>query len=104
MNHYFNFIIFLLGITIGINSVKSFHIPIVRPELNVIDVHPYYFISEKYLSKPNYSTEYSNQNLYTNTNEHTKYGNFYEKNSRANIFGFLVLLLLIAHHLNLLPN
>ncbi len=76
---------------------KGFHVVIPRPELNVLDVHPFYY-NDQYLAN-NYSN--SNYNYHTNFDD---VRDFSHKHSRANIFAFIVLVTLIANHLNLLPN
>jgi hypothetical protein len=76
---------------------NCFHFIVPRPELNVLDVHPFYY-HDQYLEK-NYSN--SNTNFHTNSDDAH---DFSHKHSRTNIFAFIVLVTLFAHHFNLLPN
>lgn len=94
MKHFQIFIILFLCI---FQISTSFHIGILRQELGVIDIHPYYNYDDNQLL--NYTTrqfDYDN-NFYDKDR-------FNHKNFRANIFGLVVLATLIAHRLNLLPN
>lgn len=91
--------IILFIVTIGFLFVPTncFHIIIPRPELNVLDVHPFYY-HDQYLANNN-----SGSNLNSNTNS-DDLRELSHKHSRANIFAFVVLVTLLANHLNLLPN
>lgn len=95
MKQSLKFIILAIGIGIFINQVESFHLIIPRPELGVIDIHPFYYNDEYLLN--NTSNEFIN-----NLNEDKHF--FSNKNFRSNIFGICILFTLIANHLNLIPN
>ncbi len=91
--------IMLFFVSIGFLFVQTncFHVIIPRPELNVLDVHPFYY-NDQYLSN-NYSD--SNYNYHTNSDN---IRDFSHKHSRSNIFALIVLITLLANHLNLLPR
>ena len=87
------FLIILIGISLFNRLANSFHIIIPRPELGIYDVHPFYY-NELYLLN---NTESTN-------NINTEKNFFFFKHSQTNIFGFIVLLILVANNLNMLPN
>ncbi len=74
---------------------NCFHFVVPRPELNVLDVHPFYYHDQYLLN--NYSNTYS----HTNSDDAR---DFSHKHSRTNIFAFIVFVTLLANHFNLLPN
>jgi len=96
MKQSIRFIIFLLGTSLVFTLVESFHIPIVRPEFGVIDVHPFYHDENQYLT--------NNNSTYTYYNVNKEMETFAFAHSRANLFGLVVLFTLVAHNLYLLPN
>ena len=93
MIHMLNIIFLFVCIGSLFAPSNCFYFVVPRPDLNVLDVHPFYY-HDHYLPN-NYSNSPSNSD---------DARDFSHKHSRTNIFAFIVLVTLFAHHFNLLHN